>query len=77
MDTYTIAEAAQLVGTSRGKLQSEDVAGLKTFQKDYPEAKVALLAPSPSSRDIEGIPCMDLKVFLLGIIPGKPLPVSR
>ena len=60
---------------SQGKLRSDDLSGLKAFKKDYPEAKVALLAPSPSAKEIEGIPCLDIKAFLLGIIPGLPLPL--
>jgi predicted AAA+ superfamily ATPase len=59
---------------SRGKVQSADVAGLKAFKRDYPEAKVALLAPGPSLEAFEEVPCLDLGRFLGGIRPGKPLP---
>lgn len=60
---------------SRGKIRSEDTAGLNAFQKDYPEARVALLAPSPSTPKIGRIPCLDIKRFLLDIVPGNPLPI--
>jgi uncharacterized protein len=60
---------------SRGKIRSADAVGLMAFQKDYPESRVALLAPSPSTARIENIPCLDIATFLRGIIPGKALPV--
>lgn len=59
---------------SRGKVQPMDVSGLKAFKRDYPEAKVALLSPSPSVRAIDGVPCLDLGQFLMGIKPEKLLP---
>jgi predicted AAA+ superfamily ATPase len=62
---------------SRGKIRPDDVTGLKAFQKDYPEATVALLAPSPSISQMDGIPCIDIKTFLLGIVPDAPLPLCR
>lgn len=58
---------------SRRKIRSDDVSGLVAFQKDYPESKVALLAPSPSISRIGNIPCLDIALFLRGIIPGKAL----
>ncbi|MES2201653.1 MAG: DUF4143 domain-containing protein [candidate division FCPU426 bacterium] len=59
---------------SKGKVQSADMAGLKAFQRDYPEAQVALLAPGPLPNKIEGVPCFDVQHFLMGIRPEKPLP---
>jgi hypothetical protein len=59
---------------SRGKVQAADVAGLKAFKRDYPEAKVALLSPTPAVKKIDDIPCLDLGRFLLGIRPEKALP---
>ncbi len=61
---------------SRGTVRLEDVAGLKAFHKDYPEAHVALLSPTPSQKVLEGIPCLDLRTFLVGILPSRPLPLG-
>ncbi len=55
---------------------SGDAAGLKAFLKDYPEAKAALLSPSPTRKTLDGIPWLDVRDFLLGLIPGKPLPFN-
>jgi len=63
------------VKSKESSAHHEDLAGLKAFAKDYPEAKVALLMPSPVQKSQEGIPCIDLRNFLVGIVPGKPLPI--
>lgn len=59
---------------SRGKVLPADVAGLKAFKRDYPEAQVALLSPGPSAGMVDDVPCLDLVHFLLGIKPEKQLP---
>jgi predicted AAA+ superfamily ATPase len=63
------------VKSKGGAAHPGDLVGLKAFAKDYPEAKVALLIPSPTQRSQEGIPCIDLRTFLVGVVPGKPLPL--
>ncbi len=60
---------------SRGAVRPEDTVGLRAFRKDYPEAKVALLSRSPSKKVFDGIPCLELEEFMLGMLPGKPLPL--
>jgi len=60
---------------SKGKPQPQDLAGLKAFKQDYPEAKVALLAPGAGGRALDGIPCLDLAAFLKRLEPGKGLPL--
>ena len=55
------------------RIDSEDAAGLKAFKNDYPEAEVVLLAPEPDKSQINGIRCMDVTEFLLGIKPREKL----
>jgi len=62
---------------SSGDIGAGDVAGLKAFQGDYPEANVLLLAPSPKTNAMAGVSCMDVSTCLSRIIPGEPFPESR
>ena len=59
---------------SGSKIRSEDLAGLKAFRSDYPEARVALLARAPAKSEADGIPVRDVAAFLRGIFPGRRLP---
>jgi hypothetical protein len=56
-------------------IRPEDLAGLKAFRKDYPEAQVALLARDPVKSEMDGIPIHDVATFLRRVVPGHPLPV--
>lgn len=61
---------------SGSAIRSEDVAGLKAFRNDYPEARVALLARTPARSGMDGIPVIDVATFLREVVPGRPLPAG-
>ncbi len=51
------------------RIRSEDVAPLRSFWEDYPEAKVALLYRGSQRLEIGGIPCLPCEDFLKAIKP--------
>jgi predicted AAA+ superfamily ATPase len=61
---------------SGGRLGENDLGGLRAFLRDYPEAKAALLMPSPPAKALAGISCLDVASFLRRIIPGEPFPLG-
>ena len=69
-DSFTALE----VKRSR-QLHSGDLQGLKAFQADYPEARVALLYLGQEPLRIDGILCLPCGTFLQGVDPLQPLPM--
>ncbi len=53
---------------------NSDLRSLKTFCKDYPEAKPLLLYRGQEKLMIENIICWPVKDFLLNLVPNNPLP---
>jgi predicted AAA+ superfamily ATPase len=56
------------------RVGGEDLRGLKAFRQDYPEAKCLLVHRGADRLLIDGIPCLPVREFLLGIRPGVQLP---
>jgi predicted AAA+ superfamily ATPase len=50
-----------------GRIRPEDLRGLKSFTKDYPEAKLFFLYRGSEKLDIEGILCLPVSDFLLSL----------
>ncbi len=55
------------------KVRPQDLRGLKSFSKDYPEAKRALLYRGKERLVIDEIVCLPVEEFLRTIYPGKKL----
>lgn len=55
-------------------IRSQDLRSLKAFREDYPEAEVRLLYRGPETLEVDGIRCLPCREFLLGLVPGQPLP---
>ena len=54
-----------------------DLRGLETFKKDYPDAKLLLLYRGKERYREGNVHCMPVQDFLLRIHPDSPLPESR
>lgn len=50
---------------------AKDLAGLKAFRQDYPQAKVCLLHAGRERLRIDNIPCLPCEEFLRELTPGK------
>jgi predicted AAA+ superfamily ATPase len=56
-----------------GKVSRKDLRGLKTFQSDYPQSRVALLYRGKEKVMIDGILCLPCSDFLQALAPNHPL----
>lgn len=56
------------------QIRPADLRGLKAFREDYPEAELRLVYRGEETLRIDGILCLPCNEFLLGLIPGQPLP---
>jgi predicted AAA+ superfamily ATPase len=57
-------------------IHSKDVRPLRTFQEDYPQARVCLLYGGRERLGVSGIPCVPVGEFLRNLVPGSPVPVD-
>jgi predicted AAA+ superfamily ATPase len=55
-------------------LRPKDLRAIRAFREDYPEATVRLLYRGGEKLEIDGILCVPCSDYLLGIVPGEPLP---
>jgi len=55
-------------------VRPRDLRPLKSFGKDYPEAKLRLVYRGEERREIDGILCLPCEDYLKGIHPGTGLP---
>ena len=55
-------------------LRPRDLAALKAFRDDYPEASLRMLYRNSDTLEINGIRCLPCKEFLRRLVPGEPLP---
>lgn len=60
---------------NRTSVRAKDLRGLRAFREDYPAAKLALLHRGKRRLEIDGVPCLPCEEFLLGLRPGKDLPI--
>ena len=58
---------------NRIKIDSRDLRPLRAFQDDYPEATATLLYRGQERLRIDGIWCLPVDEFLLGLVPGHAL----
>ena len=61
--------AIEVKNTNR--IHSKHLRGLKEFKKDYPTAKLILLYIGTERVEIDGIPCVPVKEFLLNLVPNE------
>ncbi|MDE0093948.1 MAG: DUF4143 domain-containing protein [Gammaproteobacteria bacterium] len=59
------------------RIESKDVRGLKTFQKDYPEASTILLYRSQVPLSVSGVTCLPVEEFLKKLTPDRTLSEVR
>jgi predicted AAA+ superfamily ATPase len=59
--------AIEVKNTAR--VRPDDLAGLRAFGTDYPEAKRILLHRGPHALEIDGIQCLRVDEFLLSLVP--------
>ncbi len=59
---------------SSSRVRPQDLRALKSFGEDYPEAQLRLLYRGSDALEVEGIRCLPVERFLLGLIPGQALP---
>lgn len=55
------------------RVRPQDLRALKTFKKDFPEAKVFLLYRGKDRLEMSGILCLPVEQFLRALTPGRPL----
>ncbi len=55
-------------------VRPKDLRALKAFREDYPEATVRLLYRGSETLEVGGVRCVPCSDYLLGIVPGEPLP---
>jgi predicted AAA+ superfamily ATPase len=64
--------------TNSARIRPEDLRGLKAVAADYPAARLTLLSRTRERLVIDGITCLPVEEFLMGLKPGQPLrPESR
>jgi predicted AAA+ superfamily ATPase len=69
------ADAFQAIEVKHSStIRSQDLRSLKSFREDYPEAETRLLYRGTETLEIDGIRCLPCQKYLLGIVPGQPLP---
>lgn len=57
-----------------GRVRSRDLRHLRTFQADYPEARVRLAYGGDERLKRGGVLCLPLRELLRKIVPSRPLP---
>ncbi len=55
------------------RVDPRDLASLKAFKEDYPQAKVALLYTGREALKVQGIPVLPCQGFLEKLVPGRKL----
>lgn len=55
-------------------IRPRDLRSLRAFGQDYPEAQLRLLYRGPYPLEIDGVRCLPCEAYLLGVVPGEPLP---
>ena len=55
-------------------LRPRDLAALKAFQDNYPEASLRMLYRGADTLEIDGVRCLPCGEFLRRLVPGEPLP---
>lgn len=55
-------------------VRPQDLHSLRAFGEDYPEARRRLLYRGREPLEIGGIRCLPCAEYLLGVLPGQPLP---
>ena len=55
-------------------IRPRDLAPLKAFRDDYPEASLRMLYRGADALEIDGIRCLPCGEFLRRLVPGKPMP---
>lgn len=56
------------------KVRSRDLRHLRTFKKDYPEARVRLAYGGEERLKSRGVVCLPFRELLAEIVPSRPLP---
>jgi predicted AAA+ superfamily ATPase len=59
---------------SSATVRPRDLAGLRAFREDYPEAQARLLYRGRERLSIDGIECLPVADYLLNVVPGRALP---
>jgi predicted AAA+ superfamily ATPase len=54
------------------RIRPEDLRGLKAFADDYPAARLTLLSRARERLVIDGVTCLPVEDFLVGLTPGRP-----
>jgi predicted AAA+ superfamily ATPase len=70
---YGESQFCALEVKNSGRVDRKDVRGLKAFQSDYPECKVALLYRGKERLLIDDILCLPCSGFLQRLTPGQPV----
>jgi predicted AAA+ superfamily ATPase len=70
---YGESQFCALEVKNSGKVDRKDVRGLKAFQSDYPESRVALLYRGKDRLLIDGILCLPCAAFFLMLTPDRPI----
>lgn len=55
------------------RVRPRDLSGLRAFREDYPDARPVLVYRGRDTLEIDGIRCVPAEVFLLRLVPGRPL----
>ncbi len=55
-------------------VRPEALRGLRSFREDYPESRAIFLYRGRDRLLRDGILCLPVQEFLLGLVPGRPLP---
>lgn len=71
---YGKHEFAAVEVKNAADVRRKDLRGLRAFGEDYPEAKRLLVYRGKRRLAIDGILCLPVTEFLLGLVPGEPLP---
>lgn len=61
---------------STGRIQPQDLRGLRSFKQDYPESEAYLIYQGKERLRRDGILCLPCEGFLRSLRPGLPLEVS-
>ena len=71
---YTPREFVAIEVKNSTRTRTEDLSGLKAFNRDYPECRTILLNRGRQQTMIDGILVAPVERFLKEIAPNKPLP---
>lgn len=70
---YGNAEFYAIEVKNSHRIENKDVRGLKTFQKDYPEASTILLYRGQVPLGVNGVTCLPVETFLKHLTPDRTL----